>query len=66
VCHRDAAGERLICAPMHEALQSVRHIDDLHHALLAAPGKVAFFPHRGAPGENQMERVQRKPQRRRF
>jgi hypothetical protein len=67
VCHRNAAGERLICAPMHEALQSVRHIDDLHHALLATPEKVAFFPHRGgSPGDNQAERMQRNPQRRRF
>ena len=35
VCHRDPCGERLICEPMLEALQSVRHVDELHHALLA-------------------------------
>lgn len=35
VCHRDPCGERLICEPMFEALQSVRHVDELHHALLA-------------------------------
>jgi hypothetical protein len=52
---------------MHEALQSVRHIDDLHHALRATPEKVAFFPHRGgSPGENHVEHAQRNPRRRRF
>ncbi len=39
VCHWDAAGERLICEPMHNALQSVRHIDALHHARLANQGQ---------------------------
>ncbi|WP_201833500.1 glycoside hydrolase [Microvirga zambiensis] len=37
VCHRDPCGERLICEPMLEALQSVRHVDELHHALLTRP-----------------------------
>jgi hypothetical protein len=31
VCHREPCGERLICEPMLEALQSVRHVDELHH-----------------------------------
>jgi hypothetical protein len=35
VCHRDPCGDRLICEPMLEALQSVRYVDELHHALLA-------------------------------
>lgn len=35
VCHREPHGERLICEPMLETLQSVRHVDELHHALLA-------------------------------
>lgn len=35
VCHRDPCGERLICEPMLEALQSVRHLDRLHRAALA-------------------------------
>jgi len=34
VCHRDPCGTRLICASMLEALQSVRHVDELHHAAL--------------------------------
>jgi Beta-glucosidase/6-phospho-beta-glucosidase/beta-galactosidase len=34
-CHRDPCGMRLICEPMLEALQSVRHIDELHRAVLA-------------------------------
>jgi hypothetical protein len=39
VCHRDPHGERLVCEPMLEALNSVRHIDALHHELMAAwPG----------------------------
>src|SRR4051794_22301458 len=33
VCHHDPCGERLICEPMLEALQSVRHVDELHHAV---------------------------------
>ena len=37
ICHRDPAGGRLICAAMLEALQSVRHVDELHHALLEHP-----------------------------
>jgi hypothetical protein len=50
VCHSEAPGERLICAPMHEALQSVRHIDELHHALMGDRDKFSFFPARRGDG----------------
>ena len=43
VCHRDSPGERLLCAPMHDALQSVRHIDELHHMLMNHRDKLRFF-----------------------
>jgi hypothetical protein len=47
VCHREAVGERLICAPMHEALQSVRHVDKLHQWLMKkARRNRTFFPRR--------------------
>ncbi|PVE23728.1 glycoside hydrolase [Microvirga sp. KLBC 81] len=39
VCHCDPCGKRLICGPMLEALRSVRHVDELHHALLAASNR---------------------------
>ncbi len=32
---RDPCGGRLICGPMLDALQAVRHVDALHHAILA-------------------------------
>lgn len=35
VCHRDPDGERLICEPMLAALQSVRHVDELHRRIVA-------------------------------
>jgi hypothetical protein len=35
ICHRDPCGGRLICEPMLEALQAVRHVDELHRAILA-------------------------------
>jgi hypothetical protein len=38
MCDRRAPGERLICEPMHEALRSVRHLDELHRRL-AWPGR---------------------------
>ncbi|WP_457089676.1 glycoside hydrolase [Microvirga sp. P5_D2] len=47
VCHRDPCGERLICGPMLEALQSVRHVDELHHALRARQGKARASERRG-------------------
>jgi len=47
VCHREAASERLICAPMHKALQSVRHVDKLHHWLMNESRQQAFLPHAG-------------------
>jgi len=53
VCDREAAGERLICEPMHEALQSVRHVDELHHVLMATPNKLAFFPLSGTDRTSQ-------------
>lgn len=43
VCHRDPCGDRLICEPMLDALQSVRHVDDLHRAMIAS-GKRAIVP----------------------
>lgn len=33
VCHRDPHGDRLICEPMLAALNSVRHVDQLHREL---------------------------------
>lgn len=36
VCHREPCGERLICEPMLDALQSVRHVDELHRTLMTA------------------------------
>jgi hypothetical protein len=39
VCHRDPCGGRLICEPMLEALQAVRHVDELHRALFAKTGQ---------------------------
>ena len=35
VCHRERLTERLVCEPMLEALQSARHIEELHHDALA-------------------------------
>lgn len=35
VCHRERPDERLVCEPMLEALQSVRHIEQLHHLALS-------------------------------
>jgi hypothetical protein len=35
VCHREPHGMRLICEPMLDALREVRHIDELHHRVLA-------------------------------
>lgn len=35
VCHREPHRKRLVCAPMIEALHSVRHVDQLHKALLS-------------------------------
>jgi hypothetical protein len=43
VCHRDSPGERLLCAPMHDALLSVHHIDELHHTLMKHREKLRFF-----------------------
>ena len=36
-------GDRLICEPMLDALQSVRHIDELHHMLMNHPEKLRFL-----------------------
>ncbi len=36
VCHRERLHERLVCEPMLEALQSVRHVEALHRAAVAA------------------------------
>jgi hypothetical protein len=48
VCHRDPRGERLICEPMLEALQSVRHVDELHHRIFSRSDrrKASFRPKR--------------------
>jgi hypothetical protein len=46
VSHRDPCGVRLICEPMLEALQSVRHVDELHHAVLTNPNKVRSLAER--------------------
>jgi hypothetical protein len=35
VCHRDPHGERLVCEPMLAALNSVRHVDELHREACA-------------------------------
>jgi hypothetical protein len=42
---RDPCGGRLICGPMLEALQAVRHVDELHHAIIAH-GERAEIPAR--------------------
>ncbi|MGH6874636.1 MAG: hypothetical protein ACREDW_06435, partial [Aestuariivirgaceae bacterium] len=49
VCHRESPGERLLCAPMRDALQSVLHIDELHHMLMKNREKVRFFRQRPVP-----------------
>jgi hypothetical protein len=43
ICHRDSSGQRLLCAPMLDALQSVRHIDELHRLLMKNREKLRFF-----------------------
>jgi hypothetical protein len=50
VCHREPCGERLVCEPMLEALQAVRHVDALHAAALAHSRK----PRRKAPRARQI------------
>jgi hypothetical protein len=35
VCDRESYGERLICEPILEALQPVRHVDELHHRIFS-------------------------------
>ena len=37
VCHRDPGGGRLVCEPMLEALQAVRHLDDISRTTLPLP-----------------------------
>jgi hypothetical protein len=54
VCHHDPCGERLICEPMLEALQSVRHVDELHHAVLANPNNVKSLTRRRRRERRQM------------
>ena len=54
VCHRDPCGERLICGPMLEALQSVRHVDELHHAVLGISGQARSMP---KPGKGTREQL---------
>jgi hypothetical protein len=54
VCHHDPCGERLICEPMLEALQSVRHVDELHHAVLVNPNKVRSLAKRRRRERRQM------------
>jgi hypothetical protein len=39
VCHRDPCEGRLICEPMLEALQAVRHVDELHQIAVRAARK---------------------------
>lgn len=40
ICQREPHEGRLVCKPMLEALQSVRHVDELHRALVAASGEL--------------------------
>jgi hypothetical protein len=40
VCHRNPHDGRLVCAPMLDALQSVRHVDALFHRMQAAERRV--------------------------
>jgi hypothetical protein len=47
VCQRDPRGERLICEPMFEALQSVRHVDELHSAVLAESERARLLARAG-------------------
>jgi hypothetical protein len=54
VCHHDPCGERLICEPMLEALQSVRHVDELHHTVLANPNNVKSLTRRRRRERRQM------------
>jgi hypothetical protein len=54
VSHRDPCGVRLICGPMLRALQSVRHVDELHHAVLANPNKVGSLVKRRRRERRQM------------
>lgn len=50
VCHRNPWGERQVCAAMLEALQSVRHVDELHHRILAETAE-------GGAGEGACRRI---------
>ena len=43
ICQREPHEGRLVCAPMLEVLQSVRHVDELHHALLATSSELEPF-----------------------
>jgi hypothetical protein len=43
---RDPCRGRLICEPMLEALQSVRHVDEIHRAALAQPDRAKLLAKR--------------------
>jgi hypothetical protein len=49
VCHRKCVSERLVCEDMLNALQSVRHVDELYHALAGAQDNV-IYPLQRIPG----------------
>ena len=50
VCHREPHGERLVCEPMLEALQSVRDVDALFHRMLAQERRHGVSPAPIHPG----------------
>jgi hypothetical protein len=56
VCHRDPSGGRLVCEPMLEALQAVRHVDELHHALLGG-GERTRRARRSRPATARVSRI---------
>lgn len=49
VCHREPHGERLVCESMLDALQCVRHVEELHRALPAAAGPATNAAAQAAP-----------------
>jgi hypothetical protein len=57
-CESDPLGGRLLCGPLHDALQSVRHVDALHRDLAAQRTNLTLFKpaHVPAPLQNRPDR----------
>jgi hypothetical protein len=46
VCRQSPSGDRLICQPMLDALQSAQHLDELQAELTSGRGKLALLSQR--------------------